>query len=75
MEEYKEGALKSKYLNDKKKPENPEVFSKVNFMPRTYQKQDVKGLLRVDKKFRAYGPEDPKREYHKRPFSTIHNRL
>jgi hypothetical protein len=31
------------------------------------QKQDVKGLLRVDKKFRTYGPEDQKREYHKRP--------
>jgi transposase len=31
------------------------------------QKRDVKGLLRVDKKFRIYGPEDQKREYHKRP--------
>jgi hypothetical protein len=31
------------------------------------QKRDVKGLLRVDKKFRTYGPEDQKREYHKRP--------
>ncbi len=31
------------------------------------QKRDVKGLLRVDKKFRAHGPEDQKREYHKRP--------
>jgi hypothetical protein len=31
------------------------------------QKRDVKGLLRVDKKFRAYGPEDQKKEYHKRP--------
>jgi transposase len=31
------------------------------------QKRDVKGLLRVDKKFRAYGPDDQKREYHKRP--------
>jgi transposase len=31
------------------------------------QKRDVKGLLRVDKKFRTYGPEDKKREYHKRP--------
>jgi len=26
----------------------------------------VIGLLRVDKKFRTYGPEDQKREYHKR---------
>ena len=31
------------------------------------QKRDVKDLLRVDKKFRTYGPEDQKREYHKRP--------
>ena len=31
------------------------------------QKPDVKGLLRVDKKFRTFGPEDEKREYHKRP--------
>jgi len=31
------------------------------------QKRDVKGLLRVDKKFRTYGPEDLKRKYHKRP--------
>jgi transposase len=31
------------------------------------QKRDVKGLLRVDKKFRTHGPEDEKREYHKRP--------
>jgi hypothetical protein len=31
------------------------------------QKRDVKGLLRVDKKFRTYGPEDQRREYHKRP--------
>jgi hypothetical protein len=31
------------------------------------QKRDVKGLLRVDKKFRTYGSEDQKREYHKRP--------
>jgi hypothetical protein len=34
---------------------------------RANQKRDVKGLLRVDKKFRAHGPEDQKREYHKRP--------
>ena len=34
---------------------------------RANQKRDIKGLLRVDKKFRAYGPEDQIREYHKRP--------
>jgi hypothetical protein len=33
----------------------------------TNQKRTVKGLLRVDKKFRTYGPEDQKLEYHKRP--------
>ena len=31
------------------------------------QKRGVMGLLRVDKKFRTYGPEDQKRVYHKRP--------
>jgi transposase len=31
------------------------------------QKRGVKGLLRADRKFRTYGPEDEKREYHKRP--------
>jgi transposase len=31
------------------------------------QKRNVKGLLRVDKKFRTHGPEDQKTEYHKRP--------
>jgi transposase len=31
------------------------------------QKRNVKGLLRVDKKFRTYGSEDLKRKYHKRP--------
>lgn len=31
------------------------------------QKRGVKGLLRVDKKFRAHGPADQKRKYHKRP--------
>jgi hypothetical protein len=31
------------------------------------QKRDVEGLLRVDKKFRTHGPEEQKREYHKRP--------
>jgi hypothetical protein len=34
---------------------------------RANQKRDVKGLLRVDRKFRTYGPEGQKREYHKRP--------
>jgi Transposase DDE domain/Transposase domain (DUF772) len=34
---------------------------------RSNQKRDVKGLLRVDKKFRTYGPDHPKEEYHKRP--------
>jgi len=34
---------------------------------RANQKRDVKGLLRVDRKFRTYGPEDEKTEYHKRP--------
>ena len=34
---------------------------------RANQKTDVRGLLRVDKKFRAFGPEDQKKEYHKRP--------
>ena len=31
------------------------------------QKRGVKGVLRVDKKFRTYGPEEQKKEYHKRP--------
>jgi transposase len=31
------------------------------------QKRGVENLLRVDKKFRTYGPEDEKKEYHKRP--------
>ncbi len=31
------------------------------------QKPGDKDLLRVDKKFRTFGPEDQKREYHKRP--------
>jgi transposase len=34
---------------------------------RANQKRDVKSLLRVDKKFRTYGPDDQKKEYHKRP--------
>jgi len=33
----------------------------------TNQKRGVRDILRVDKKFRTYGPEDQKREYHKRP--------
>jgi transposase len=31
------------------------------------QKRGVRDLLRVDKKFRTYGPDDQKKEYHKRP--------
>ena len=31
------------------------------------QKRGVKDVLRVDKKFRTYGPDEPRREYHKRP--------
>jgi len=31
------------------------------------QKRRIKGILRVDKKFRPHGPEDLKRKYHKRP--------
>ena len=31
------------------------------------QKKGVEGVLRVDKKFRTYGSEEQKREYHKRP--------
>jgi transposase len=31
------------------------------------QKPRARDVLRVDKKFRAYGPEDQKTEYHKRP--------
>ena len=34
---------------------------------RANQKRGVKGLLRVDKKFRTYGPDDQREEYHKRP--------
>ena len=34
---------------------------------RANQKRDVDGLLRVDKKFKTYGPEDQRKEYHKRP--------
>jgi hypothetical protein len=31
------------------------------------QKRGVRDILRVDRKFRTYGPEDQKMEYHKRP--------
>jgi hypothetical protein len=31
------------------------------------QKRGVRDILRVDKKFRTHGPEDQRREYHKRP--------
>jgi transposase len=31
------------------------------------QRRNAKGLLRVDKKFRTYGSDNQKREYHKRP--------
>jgi transposase len=34
---------------------------------RANQKRDIEGLLRVDRKFRTFGPEDQKNEYHKRP--------
>jgi hypothetical protein len=34
---------------------------------RANQKRAVKGLLRTDKKFRTYGSDDQKKEYHKRP--------
>jgi transposase len=30
------------------------------------QKRGVKGILRVDKKFRTYGPDELRKEYHKR---------
>jgi hypothetical protein len=30
------------------------------------QKRDVRVILRVDKKFRTYGPDELKKEYHKR---------
>jgi len=33
---------------------------------RSNQKRRVKGLLRVDKKFRTHGPQDQRRKYHKR---------
>ena len=37
------------------------------------QKRGVNDLLRVDKKFRTYGPEDQKNEYHKRPHVEVVN--
>jgi hypothetical protein len=33
----------------------------------TNQKPGDRNVLRVDKKFRTYGPENQKKEYHKRP--------
>ena len=43
---------------------------------RANQKRDVKGLLRVDKKFRTYGPDDQKEAYHKRPhIEAVYNFL
>ena len=43
---------------------------------RSNQKLDVEGLLRVNKKFRTYGPEDQKEEYHKRPhIEAVYNFL
>ena len=33
----------------------------------TNQKPGDRSVLRVDKKFRTYGPEDKRKEYHKRP--------
>jgi hypothetical protein len=33
---------------------------------RANQKRDVEGLLRVDEKFRTYGPEEKRKKYHKR---------
>jgi len=34
---------------------------------RANQKREIKGLLRTDKKFRTYGPDNQRKEYHKRP--------
>ena len=44
-----------------------EAVDKAVIPYRSNQKRDVEGLLRVDKKFRTYGPDDQKQEYHKRP--------
>ena len=35
--------------------------------PANHMKKGIEGLLRVDKKFRTYGPDEQKMEYHKRP--------
>jgi hypothetical protein len=43
------------------------AVSKTVIPYRANQRRDVAGLLRVDRKFRTYGPEDQKKEYHKRP--------
>jgi hypothetical protein len=43
---------------------------------RANQRRDVAGLLRVDRKFRTYVPEDQKKEYHKRPrIEAVYNFL
>jgi transposase len=40
------------------------------------QKRGVRDVLRIDKKFRTYGPEDQKREYHKRlPIEAVNSFL
>lgn len=39
----------------------------------TNHKRGVSGLLRVDRRFRTYGPEEQKREYHKRPLIEAAN--
>lgn len=42
----------------------------------TDQKRGVKGILRVEKKFRTHGPEDLKRKYRKRPsIEAVHSFL
>ena len=38
-----------------------------NDLEKRIEEFGVKGLLRVDKKFRTYAPDDQKEEYHKRP--------
>jgi len=37
------------------------------------QKPGVRDVLRVDKKFRTYGSEEQKKEYHKRPLIELVN--
>ena len=40
------------------------------------QKPGVRDVLRVDRKFRTYGPDDQKKEYHKRPhIEAVHSFL